>query len=93
MKGFSKVSDTPRLLERYRDQIISDLKSKFGYENIMQVPTLSKITLNMGLGEASQNASVLDKGVEELTAISVQKHVITKAKMSVANFKLFFEIG
>ena len=88
MKGFSKVSDTPRLLERYREQIISDLKSKFGYENIMQVPTLSKITLNMGLGEASQNASVLDKGVEELTAISGQKPVITKAKKSVANFKL-----
>ncbi len=88
MKGISKVSDTPRLLERYREQIISDLKSKFGYENIMQVPTLSKITLNMGLGEASQNASVLDKGVEELTAISGQKPVITKAKKSVANFKL-----
>ena len=55
MKGFSKVSDTPRLLERYREQIISDLKSKFGYENIMQVPTLSKITLNMGLSDSSDN--------------------------------------
>ena len=82
------MSDTPRLLDRYRDQIVSDLKSKFGYKNIMQVPTLSKITLNMGLGEASQNASVLDKGIEELTAISGQKPVVTKAKKSVANFKL-----
>ena len=85
---FCKVSDNPRLLDRYREQIANDLKSKFGYKNIMQVPTLSKITLNMGLGEASQNASVLDKGVEELTAISGQKPVVTKAKKSVANFKL-----
>ena len=82
------MSDNPRLLDRYREQIANDLKSKFGYKNIMQVPTLSKITLNMGLGEASQNASVLDKGVEELTAISGQKPVVTKAKKSVANFKL-----
>ncbi|MED5579833.1 MAG: 50S ribosomal protein L5 [Nitrospinota bacterium] len=82
------MSNNPRLLDRYREQIVSELKSKFDYKNIMEVPTLSKITLNMGLGEASQNATVLDKGVEELTAISGQKPVVTKAKKSVANFKL-----
>lgn len=78
----------PRMLEVYRKEVVAKLRSEFGYSNIMQVPRLAKITLNMGLGEAVQNAAVLEKGLEELTAIAGQKPVVTRARKSIANFKL-----
>ncbi|MDA1001476.1 MAG: 50S ribosomal protein L5 [bacterium] len=78
----------PRLLEKYRSDVVEQLRKEFSYKNVMQVPTLAKVTLNMGLGEAIQTASILESGVEELTAISGQKPVVTKARMSIANFKL-----
>ena len=78
----------PRLLERYRQDIIPKLSGEFGYKNVHQVPTLTKIVVNIGLGEATQNAKLLDKAAEELGSIAGQKAVIRRARKSVANFKL-----
>ena len=78
----------PRLQERYRAEIVPALNERFGYSSVMQVPRLTKITLNMGVGEAKQNSKVLDEAVEHLTLIAGQKPVITKAKRSIAGFKL-----
>jgi len=79
-------------LSRLRDTYESDIKvamiKKFGYKNVMQVPKLEKIVINMGVGEARENAKVLESAVKDMTEISGQKQVITKAKKSVANFKL-----
>ena len=72
----------------YEEQVVPKLKEKFGYKNQMQIPRLDKIVLNMGLGEAIQNIKVLDGAVEELMAIAGQKPVITRAKKSIAAFKL-----
>ncbi|MGF1467413.1 MAG: 50S ribosomal protein L5 [Sandaracinaceae bacterium] len=79
---------TPRMLSRYRDQVAPALMKEFGFTNVMEVPRLQKITLNMGLGEASQNAKLLDSAVDELSVITGQKPVITRAKKSIAGFKL-----
>ena len=77
-----------RLREQYENEIKTELTKKFGYKNVMQIPKLDKIVINMGVGEAKENAKVLDSAVKDLTEISGQKPVITKAKKSVANFKL-----
>lgn len=77
-----------RLKEYYKKSIVPALMKEFQYKNVMQVPALEKVVLNMGLGEAISNAKVLDSAVVELTAISGQKPVITKAKKSIAGFKL-----
>ncbi|MDI6753440.1 MAG: 50S ribosomal protein L5 [Thermodesulfobacteriota bacterium] len=77
-----------RLKEIYLKEVVPQLMKTFGYKNIMQVPKLEKITLNMGLGEAVQNIKILDSAVEELALISGQKVVITKAKRSIATYKL-----
>ncbi|MCC7540977.1 MAG: 50S ribosomal protein L5 [Deltaproteobacteria bacterium] len=78
----------PRLRRRYNDEVIPALTKQFGYKNPNQVPRLVKIVLNMGLGEAVSNAKIVDSAVEELAAIAGQKPVVTKAKKSIANFKL-----
>jgi large subunit ribosomal protein L5 len=78
----------PRLLERYRSEVRERLAKEFGYGNVHQVPTLTKIVLNVGLGEATQNAKLLERASEELAAIAGQKPLIRKARKSVANFKL-----
>ena len=78
----------PRMLEFYRTQVTDQLRKEFGYTNPMQVPRVVKVTLNMGLGEAVSNASALENGVGELTIISGQKPVVTRARKSIANFKL-----
>ncbi len=78
----------PRLLERYRAEIIPKLTGELGFKNLHQVPTLSKIVVNVGLGEATQNPKLLEKAAEELASITGQKPVIRKARKSVANFKL-----
>ena len=77
-----------RLKEKYYSEVVPDLMKEFGYKSIMAVPRLKKVILNMGLGEAIQNIKVLDSGVEELTLIAGQRAVITKAKRSIAGFKL-----
>jgi len=77
-----------RLKEKYDSEVVPDLMKEFGYKSIMAVPRLQKVILNMGLGEAIQNIKVLDAGVEELTLIAGQRAVITKAKRSIAGFKL-----
>jgi large subunit ribosomal protein L5 len=77
-----------RLKERYASEIVPALRERFGYDNIMQVPRVTKVTLNMGVGEAKTNAKLLDDAVEEMTQISGQHPVITKARKSIASFKL-----
>jgi len=77
-----------RLRELYQKQVIDTLRKEHGYKNLYQVPRLEKIVLNMGLGEAIQNAKILDSAVVEIAAITGQKPVITKAKKAIANFKL-----
>lgn len=77
-----------RLNEVYKNEIVPQLTKDFGYSNIMQVPKIEKIVVNMGLGEAIQNVKILDSAVEELAMITGQKTVITKAKKSIASFKL-----
>jgi large subunit ribosomal protein L5 len=77
-----------RLKERYAAEIVPALRERFGYDNIMQVPRVTKVTLNMGVGEAKTNAKLLDDAVEEMTQISGQHPVITKARKSIASFKL-----
>jgi large subunit ribosomal protein L5 len=77
-----------RLQEIYLKDVVPQLMKTFGYKNVMQVPKLEKIILNMGLGEAVQNIKILDPAVEELNLISGQKAVITKAKRSIATYKL-----
>ena len=77
-----------RLKEIYQNEIVDAMIKKFGYKNIMEVPKLDKIVVNMGIGEAKENAKVLDSAVKELETITGQKVVTTKAKKSVANFKI-----
>lgn len=77
-----------RMKEIYQKDVVPQLTKTFGYKNVMQVPRLWKITLNMGLGEAVQNIKILDSAVEELSLVSGQKAVITKAKRSIAAYKL-----
>lgn len=79
---------TPRLLESYRKEVIPALMKRFGYKNVMEVPRLEKITLNMGVGEAVADAKVLDHAIDDLTVISGQKPAVTAAKKSISNFKL-----
>jgi len=77
-----------RLYEMYKTEIIPKLRNDFGYDNIMQVPKILKVVVNMGLGEAIQNVKILDSATAEIAAITGQKPVITKAKKSIATFKL-----
>lgn len=77
-----------RLQKLYREKIAAELKEKFGYTSVMEVPRLSKITLNMGVGEAVADKKVLDHAVADLTKIAGQKPVVTKAKKAIAGFKI-----
>jgi len=77
-----------RLKDLYTNEIVDAMIKKFGYKNIMEVPKLDKIVINMGVGEAKENAKVLDAAVKDLETITGQKAVLTKAKNSVANFKI-----
>jgi large subunit ribosomal protein L5 len=78
----------PRLKEKYQSEVLPALMQEFKYTTVMQVPRLQKVVLNIGMGEALQNNKALDAAVGDLTAITGQKPVITKAKKSIANFKL-----
>lgn len=77
-----------RLKSLYNDEIVNAMTKKFGYKNVMEVPKLDKIVLNMGVGEAKDNAKVLENAVKDMETITGQKAVLTRAKNSVANFKL-----
>jgi large subunit ribosomal protein L5 len=78
----------PRLKQRYRDEIAGRLREQFGYANVMQVPTLTKVVVNMGVGEAARDAKLMDGAVRDLTAITGQKPSVARARISVAQFKL-----
>jgi large subunit ribosomal protein L5 len=77
-----------RLKQKYREEVLPAMMKEFGYKNSMQAPRLEKITVNVGLGEATQNIKALDTTVAEVTAITGQRPVVTRAKKSIANFKL-----
>ncbi len=77
-----------RLKERYQREILPELMKEFGFKNPMQAPRLEKVIVNMGLGEAINNGKIIDASVEQLSAITGQKPVVTKARKSIANFKL-----
>ena len=77
-----------RLRDKYNSEIKDAMVNKFGYKNVMQIPKLDKIVVNMGVGEAKENAKILDSAVKDLETITGQKAVVTRAKKSVANFKL-----
>jgi large subunit ribosomal protein L5 len=77
-----------RLREKYRQDVVPHLMKEMGYRNVNQVPRLDKVVLNMGLGEAIQNAKVMDSAVAEITTIAGQKPVVTKSRKAIANFKL-----
>ena len=81
-------SGEPRLKTKYREEVVSALNEKFRYENVMQIPKLEKIIINMGLGSEKDNPKGIEKAVAELSAIAGQKAIVTKAKKSVANFKV-----
>ncbi|HQA78659.1 MAG TPA: 50S ribosomal protein L5, partial [Propionicimonas sp.] len=78
----------PRLQEKYRSEIVPALNTEFGYENVMQIPGLVKIVVNMGVGEAARDSKVIDAAIRDLTAITGQKPTVTKARKSIAQFKL-----
>ncbi|MFT3852394.1 MAG: 50S ribosomal protein L5 [Ilumatobacteraceae bacterium] len=82
------VIETPRLKQKYQSEVKAALKQQLGLANVMQVPTLDKIVINMGVGRATQQPSLLEGAVRDLTAISGQKPIITKAGKSIAGFKL-----
>lgn len=77
-----------RLKSLYNDEIVAAMTKKFGYKNVMEVPKINKIVINMGIGEAKENAKVLESAVKDMETIAGQKAVLTKAKNSIANFKI-----
>lgn len=79
---------TTRLQEKYQKEVVPAMMEKFGYTNIMQVPKLEKIVINMGVGEAKDNQKILEAAVNDLSIIAGQKPILTRAKKSVANFKI-----
>ncbi len=78
----------PRLIAEYREKIVPGLMKKNGYANIMQVPKVEKVVLNMGVGEATQDSKLIDKSIEDIESIAGQKAIVTIAKKAISNFKL-----
>ena len=87
-KKFVSPEPNNRLAKKYRNEVVPELVKEFGYSSVMMAPRLEKIVINMGVGDATQNAKVLDDVVADLTTLSGQKPIVTKAKKSVASFKL-----
>ena len=88
MSSESTSADMPRMRALYQNQIVQTLMKEFGYKNVMQVPSIKKISINIGLGEALQNNKAVEAAVGDLTIIAGQKPVVTKARKSIAIFKL-----
>ncbi len=82
------MSSAPRLKERFKSEVVPAMQREFGYQNVMQVPRLVKIVVNIGLGEALQNAKALDAATKDLTTVTGQKPIVTRAKKSIATFRL-----
>jgi large subunit ribosomal protein L5 len=82
------VRTLPRLKQRYRDEVVGSMQGEFNYANVMQVPGLTKIVVNMGVGEAARDSKLIEGAVKDLTAITGQKPQVTKARKSIAQFKL-----
>lgn len=82
------TATAPRLKARYKDQVSAQLKSEFGYSNVMQIPSVTKIVVNMGVGEAAKDSKLIEGAVRDLALITGQKPIVTRAKKSIANFKL-----
>jgi large subunit ribosomal protein L5 len=78
----------PRLKQRYRDEVVSALREEFGYANVMQVPTVTKVVVNMGVGDAARDAKLIEGAVRDLQVITGQKPAVTRARKSIAQFKL-----
>ncbi|GAA2179338.1 50S ribosomal protein L5 [Brooklawnia cerclae] len=86
--SLASASETPRLKQKYREEIVPALQEEFSYANVMQIPGLTKIVVNMGVGEAAHDSKILDGAVRDLAAITGQKPQVTKARKSIAQFKL-----
>ncbi len=84
----AKVNAVPRLKEFYSNTVVAELQKQFGYANVMQIPRITKITLNMGVGDAADDRKVIEQAAQNLTKISGQKVVVTKARNSIAGFKI-----
>jgi large subunit ribosomal protein L5 len=84
----SQTRELPRLKQRYRTEVAPALREEFGYANVMQIPGLTKIVVNMGVGEAARDSKLIEGAIKDLTAITGQKPQITKARKSIAQFKL-----
>ena len=82
------IATKPRLQQRYQDEIKSSMLEQFGYANVMQVPGVVKVVVNMGVGDAAKDSKLIEGAVRDLTAITGQKPVVTKARKSIAQFKL-----
>jgi large subunit ribosomal protein L5 len=82
------TTNAPRLKQRYREEIAGKLKDEFSYENVMQIPGLTKIVVNMGVGDAARDSKLIDGAIKDLTTITGQKPAVTKARKSIAQFKL-----
>lgn len=82
------MGNKARLQEKYKNEVVGSLREQFGYVNIMQVPKIEKIVVNMGLGEAIQNSKIIDAAVKDLAAITGQRPIVTRARRSIASFKL-----
>ncbi len=83
-----EASYVPRLRKRYHDEIVPSLQKEFGIDNVMAIPRIEKVVLNVGLGEATQNIKLLDQAAEELSQIAGQRATVTRARKSIANFKV-----
>ncbi len=86
--GTTETREIPRLKKRYREEILPALNEQFGFANVMQVPGVTKIVVNMGVGEAARDSKLIEGAVKDLTAITGQKPQVTKARKSIAQFKL-----
>ncbi|HUW16588.1 MAG TPA: 50S ribosomal protein L5, partial [Actinomycetes bacterium] len=88
MSTSTEQAVVPRLKQRYRDEIVPALREEFGFANVMQVPTVSKVVVNMGVGDAARDSKLIEGAVRDLSVITGQKPAITKARKSIAQFKL-----
>ena len=88
MTTVSSERVAPRLQQRYRDEIVAKLQEEFSYKNVMQVPNIVKVVVNMGVGEAARDGKLIEGAIRDLTAITGQKPLVAKAKKSIAQFKL-----
>ena len=82
------TATAPRLKERFKSEVSTHLAEKFGFKNRMQIPTLTKVVINMGVGEAAKDSKLIEGAIRDLTTITGQRPVVTKARKSIANFKL-----